>query len=298
MVNVRDRLLPVLSLRGLLGFPVPQTHSPQAKIIVTSIAGQPVGLVVDRACATIQPTPGSIQLAPAMLAARMGGESRIHAIHRDAASGKITSILATGSLFGVDIMARLTQTSAQTTAPTKPRANHATQQFLVFRLGPDEFALPIAVVDEVAAAPEKITRLPKTPKFLEGVVNLRGEVLPIIDQRRRFDMPPYDGPAGRQRLVVTRSQRHRAGLRVDAISGVLSATENEIEPAPHLTGEDTSLVTGVLNLPAIVSQAGGLEISGRMILLLNPDELLNRAERGLLDNFAPAQKPLSPKQGT
>jgi len=298
MVNVRDRLLPVLSLRGLLGFPVPQTHSPQAKIIVTSIAGQPVGLVVDRACATIQPTPGSIQLAPAMLAARMGGESRIHAIHRDAASGKITSILATGSLFGVDIMARLTQTSAQTTAPTKPRANHATQQFLVFRLGPDEFALPIAVVDEVAAAPEKITRLPKTPKFLEGVVNLRGEVLPIIDQRRRFDMPPYDGPAGRQRLVVTRSQRHRAGLRVDAISGVLSATENEIEPAPYLTGEDTSLVTGVLNLPAIVSQAGGLEISGRMILLLNPDELLNRAERGLLDNFAPAQKPLSPKQGT
>jgi purine-binding chemotaxis protein CheW len=297
MVNFRDRLLPVLSLRGLLGFPVPQIHSAQAKIIVTSIAGQPVGLVADRACATIEPTPGSIQPAPAMLAARMGGESRIHAIHRDAASGKITSILATGGLFGADIMARLTQTSAQTsaqsTAPAKPGANHATQQFLVFRLGRDEFALPIAAVDEVAAAPEKITRLPKTPKFLEGVINLRGEVLPVIDQRRRFDMPAYDGPAGRQRLVVTRSQRHRAGLRVDAISGVLSAAENEIEPAPRLSGEDTSLVTGVLNLPASSPQS-----AGRMILLLNPDELLNRAERGLLDNFSPAQKPLSPKQGT
>ena len=62
----------------------------------------------------------------------------------------------------------------------------ARRQFLVFRLGAEEFGLPIAAVDEVAAAPEKITRLPKTPKFLEGVVNLRGDVLPVIDQRRRF----------------------------------------------------------------------------------------------------------------
>jgi len=118
------------------------------------------------------------------------------------------------------------------------------------------------------------------------VVNLRGEVLPIIDQRRRVEMPAYDGPAGRQRLVVTRTQRHRAGLRVDAISGVLSVSEDEIEPAPRLTGEDISLVAGVLNLQA----------SGRMILLLDPAELLSRAERGLLDNFAAAQKPLAQKQ--
>jgi purine-binding chemotaxis protein CheW len=281
MVNLRERLLPLLSLRGLLGFPVPATQSPQAKIIVTSIGGVPAGLVADRVRATIQPAPGSIQPAPAMLAARMGGESRIHAIHRDAATGRITSILATSSLFGADIMARITQTAVQKTAASRPAAVADTRQFLIFRLGAEEFALPIAAVDEVAAAPEKITRLPKTPKFLEGVVNLRGEVLPVIDQRRRFDLPGYDGPPGRQRLVVTRSQRHRAGLRVDAISGVLAAAEHEIEPAPQLAGEDTSLVAGVLNLQA----------SGRMILLLNPDELLNRAERGLLDNFAAAQKP-------
>ena len=67
----------------------------------------------------------------------------------------------------------------------------------MFRLGDDEFGLPIEAVDEVARVPDQITRLPKTPKFLEGVVNLRGEVLPVVDQRRRFDMPALGG-AGRR----------------------------------------------------------------------------------------------------
>ena len=62
--------------------------------------------------------------------------------------------------------------------------------FLVFRLQDDEFALPIDVVEEVAQLPAQVTRVPKTPKFLEGIVNLRGSVLPVIDQRRRFDMSP------------------------------------------------------------------------------------------------------------
>ncbi len=67
-------------------------------------------------------------------------------------------------------------------------------------LDDDEFALPIDAVDEVAQVPAQITRVPKTPKFLEGVVNLRGTVLPVIDQRRRFDMPKREQTKGR-RLV-------------------------------------------------------------------------------------------------
>ena len=60
---------------------------------------------------------------------------------------------------------------------------------LVFQ---DEFGLPIEAVDEVMRVPDQITRVPKTPEFLEGVVNLRGDVLPIVDQRRRFEMPKLE----------------------------------------------------------------------------------------------------------
>ena len=59
---------------------------------------------------------------------------------------------------------------------------------LIFRLGDDEFGLPIGVVDEVTRMPSQITKVPNTPAFLEGVFNLRGQVVPVVDQRRRFGM--------------------------------------------------------------------------------------------------------------
>jgi purine-binding chemotaxis protein CheW len=107
-------------------------------------------------------------------------------------------------------------------------------------------------------------------------VNLRGEVLPVVDQRRRFDMPVPEEQAGR-RLVVVRTERHRAGLIVDSVSEVLRCSTADIEPAPDLTNESTRLVQGVINL----------EKAGRIVLLLDPAELLTRAERGLLDAFQP-----------
>jgi len=148
-------------------------------------------------------------------------------------------------------------------------------RFVVFRLDDNEFALPIDAVDEVARVPDQITRLPKTPKFLEGVVNLRGEVLPVIDQRRRFEMQPTTA-SGHRRLVVVRTERHRAGLIVDSVTEVLRCAPDLIKPSPDLTGEALGLVNSVINL----------EASGRIVLLLDPSELLTRAERGLLDSFS------------
>jgi purine-binding chemotaxis protein CheW len=146
--------------------------------------------------------------------------------------------------------------------------------FLVFRLGDDEFGLAIDTVVEVAQAPAQITRVPRTPKFLEGVINLRGEVLPVVDQRRRFEMPPLDSGAAR-RLVVVKTARHRAGIIVDAVSDVLRTAAAQLLPPPDLTDATSRLVKGVLNL----------EASQRMVLVLDSEELLTRAEQGLLDTF-------------
>jgi purine-binding chemotaxis protein CheW len=147
--------------------------------------------------------------------------------------------------------------------------------FLVFRLGSDEFGLPIDAVDEVGEVPAKVTRLPKTPKFLQGVVNLRGDILPVIDQRRRFEMPALESSEDRRRLIVVRSQGRRAGLIVDDVSDVLRLAADSVEPAPMLTDQIARLVRGVINL----------EMSARIILVLDPSELLTPAERGKLDSF-------------
>jgi purine-binding chemotaxis protein CheW len=275
----RESLLPLLSLRALLGFPASDKLTGRNKVIVAPIGGVLVGLVADRMRAIVRADPALIEAIPPLLAARTGGESRIKAMFRGDGGRRLISVLSVEQLFREDIMARLDSSSGLTgsAAASEPGDDAATVQFLVFRLGEEAFGLPIGAVDEVARAPDKMTRIPNAPEFLEGVLNLRGEVLPVIDQRKRFGLPAKARRAG-QRLVVVRSARHRAGLIVDSVSEVLRTSPRAIEPAPELLDGTNHLVNGVVNLAA----------KNEMVLLLDPEELLSQAERGLLDTFTPA----------
>jgi len=276
ITSVRDTLLPLLSLRGLLGFLAARELNDREKVVVVKVGNTQVGLVADRARAIIAADLDLVDPVPPVLAARTGGESRIRAVYRGEEGRRLISILSPEQLFREDVMQRLTASHSTQKTQTVETESRSQQEFifLVFRLGDDEFGLPIDTVVEVAQVPEHITRVPKTPKFLEGVVNLRGEVLPVVDQRRRFDLPQLDNTEGR-RLVVIKTERHRAGLIVDSVSDVLRTHEENIEPPPQLTDNVSRLVRGVINL----------EKASRIVLLLDPTELLTRAEQGLLDTF-------------
>jgi purine-binding chemotaxis protein CheW len=269
----RETLLPLLSLRGLLGFPHAESWTGGEKVFVTVVNGASIGLVADRARALIRTDARFIDPAPSMLSARSGGESRITAIYRGEGGKRLVSLLAPEQLFREDVMRRIGEKLVPAAVPSSVETKSATVQFVVFRLGDEEFGLPIAAVDEVALVPTRMTRVPKMPKFLDGVINLRGEVLPIVDQRRRFEMPKYEG--SRRRLIVVRSERHRAGLVVDGVSEVLRTRADAIEPPPDLTGGGARLVNGVINIGQ----------TGRMILLLDPAELLTRSEHTVLDQI-------------
>ena len=272
----RNTLLPLLSLRGLLGFTSRAERTDREKIVVTRVGGALVGLLADRMRSIFPADADLIEKIPPVLSARAGGEAKISAIYRGENGRRLVSVLAPEQLFREDVMQRLKASGGSTGEGDRdaPASQREERQFLVFRLGDDEFGLPIEAVDEVARVPDQITRLPRTPKFLEGVVNLRGEVLPVVDQRRRFDMPALDDRASR-RLVVVRTEHHKAGLIVNSVSEVLRCPADEIEAAPNLSNETVKLVHGVVNL----------EQAGRIVLLLDPAELLTRAERGLLDTF-------------
>lgn len=281
VISVRDALLPLMSLRGLLGFGAPEVSDEREKIVVMNIAGTQIGLVADRARAIVAADLGNVDAIPPALAARTGGESRIKAIYRGEGGRRLISILSPEQLFREDVMQRLAAGHQGQKSQAASAAANSREEliFLVFKLGDDEFGLPIDAVVEVAQLPSQITKVPKAPKFLEGVVNLRGDVLPVVDQRRRFDMPALEKAEGR-RLVIIKTDRHRAGLIVDSVSDVLRTHPENVDPPPDLTENTARLIRGVINL----------EAAKRMVLLLDPTEVLTRAEQGLLDSFQAESK--------
>jgi purine-binding chemotaxis protein CheW len=274
VTNLRDTLLPLLSLRGLLGFAT-NTEPDKEKVVVATVQGNLVGLVVDEMRAIFSANEARIDPMPQVLAARTGGESRIAAIYRGHGGHGLVSILSSEQIFGDDVMQRLTAAKKDTDTDAAIAAALETRQFLVFRLGDEEFGLPIEAIEEVARVPDQIARVPNAPKFLDGVINLRGKVIPVVDQRKRFQMAALTDALSR-RLVVVRTSRHTAGLIVDSVSEVLRTAIDDIDVAPDLTGEANKLVKGVVNL----------EVQKRIVLLLDPEELLSRAEKGLLDKFS------------
>lgn len=281
ITSLRDRLLPLLSMHTLLGLAAPPLADAPQKVVVLRTGDSQVGLVVDRARSVLSAGSGEMDPVPPVLAARTGGESRIQSIFRAEGGRRLISILSPETLFRKEVMQQLTNARSDTDAgdALPGAAAGAERIFIVFRLGESEYGLSIENVVEVAPVPAQITRVPRTPRFLEGVVNLRGEVLPVVDQRRRFDMPAHDAKSA-QRLIVVRTARHRAGIIVDGVSDVLRTGEASIQPPPELTDSTSRLIDGVVNL----------EASGRLILLLDPAELLTRTEQGLLDAFQATRK--------
>jgi purine-binding chemotaxis protein CheW len=140
------------------------------------------------------------------------------------------------------------------------------EQYVIFRVADEEYGVPIDVVQEIVRIPDQLTRVPKAPAFIEGVVNLRGAVLPVIDQRRRFalpDMPRND----RQRIMVFTIRGLRTGFIVDSVSEVLKILRSQISSAPAAANEESA-----------ISRVANIVAAKRMILMLDVERLLSPTE--------------------
>ena len=109
--------------------------------------------------------------------------------------------------------------------------------------------------------------MPQAPDFVEGVINLRGAVLPVIDQRRRFGLPGCER-SDRQRIMVYLLSGVRTGFIVDLVTEVLKIPKSTIAPAPSLSAEQSKLIRNVANL----------EKTRRLVMLIEPTQLLDGDE--------------------
>lgn len=120
-------------------------------------------------------------------------------------------------------------------------------QLVSFNIGSEEFGVEILKVQEINRMVE-ITRVPQAPPYVEGVINLRGKVIPVIDLRKRFNLEikAYDKNT---RIVVVDINGMVMGMIVDAVSEVLRLPADAIEPPPELvTGINSDYIKGVAKL--------------------------------------------------
>lgn len=139
-------------------------------------------------------------------------------------------------------------------------------QLVVFKLAQEHYGVDISVVDGIVKM-QPVTHVPGAPAFIEGITNLRGEILPVIDLRKRFGLPAGEVTKD-TRIVNVVIDGIKVGLIVDSVSEVLRVAEDNIEPpSPLITSIDAAFIAAIA------------KVGARLIILLDMNKVLSRSEQ-------------------
>ncbi len=140
------------------------------------------------------------------------------------------------------------------------------KQYVIFKLGNEEYGVDIMNVREISEFKESV-KVPNTPKFVDGIINLRGDITPIVNLKKRFELENTEVDSD-TRIIVINIKNKQVGFLVDEASQVLRIKEEDIESAPDLVaGVDKKYIIGV----------GKLE--EKIVLLLDLEYILTDEEK-------------------
>ncbi len=262
----------VTELLGLLPrFEDTLNHSARGeqRVLIVNIGAAVVGLLVDRVNEVSRLPRSIIDSTPAVLHSygeEIKGIAKLE-------EGKRLILLVDEALVipgeDMDSISNIRDEQEDRAAGTQAKVKEL--QYVIFSLRGDEFGLPIEYVREIFKVTE-ITPVPRAPVFIEGVTNLRGNVIPVVDTRERFAMTGGDtAPKDAEKtILVTLIKDTVVGLMVDGVHEVIRIPENIIEDAPSLvhSSVDTAYLQGIAKL----------DKGERIILLLRIDEIMNKKD--------------------
>lgn len=271
---LRDQVLPLVSMRSLLGLPAVEEEVQQRVVVTTGFAHNPtlvVGVVVDTVREVLRVPREGIDSIPPLLQSAQG---ELTAVCRLDGGRRIVTVVDVEALLDNEALREEVEELGGTTGDMETvndtvaisTTGEVEQQLVIFRLREEEYGIPVESVQEIVRVPEQMTVVPRAPGFVEGVINLRGEVLPVIDQRRRFSLESVERN-DRQRIVVVRVRGQLLGFIVDSVAEVAKIPMAVIGPAPALSEAQAKVIQRVANM------------EGRgIILLLEPDEMVSSLE--------------------
>lgn len=146
-------------------------------------------------------------------------------------------------------------------------------QLVSFNLDAEEYGIDVLKVREIIRMPN-VTRVPNTPCYVEGVINLRGKVIPVMSLRKRFNLGETENDK-QTRIMVMEVDGELMGFIVDSVSEVIRISESEIQPPPPVvkSGIDQECMSGVINQPE------------RLLVLLDLEKVSSQDERRMLSSM-------------
>lgn len=255
------------------------------RIIVVDSNGFQLGLVVDHVNEVLGISDEAIE-GPPSVAQNEG--FKLSGIAKLDDGNRLILLLATGNLLDQKVLEEIAEDSPDATTnkgskQVEKKDKEAEQsgeelQFVTFLLGEEEYGIPIAKIQEIDRL-SRITQTPKAPRFVEGVTNLRGEVIPVLSTRALFALEAK-APDDRTRIIIVDLGGAKTGLVVDSVKEVLSISSRNIAPPPASisSGADAKFISGI----------GKVESGKRMIVLLDVERVMTRGERGALAELSHA----------
>ncbi len=258
---------------------IAQNIQEDQRIIVVDADGFVLGLVVDHVHEVLN-VPKNLVEPPPRIASNGGMELSGVAKLDDGA--RLIMLLDVAHLMKDQKLRDVQNSSLQSVGGKKSgerdNSNNSAEelsevQLVTFMLGEEEYGVPISQIQEIDRL-SKITKVPKAAQFIEGITNLRGEVVPVLDTRKRFELPvkPSDD---RTRVMIVDIGGIKTGLVVDSVREVLNLARKDIAPPPEAIGSGGAQ-------QQFISGIGKVDAGKRMIVLLDVKRILSRQEQAHL----------------
>ncbi|MEN6389360.1 MAG: chemotaxis protein CheW [Syntrophomonas sp.] len=284
IISLRDRLMPIVDLRTRLEAGA-EDVTDSTRVVVVDLNETLMGLTVDRVFEVMRIPVNVIFPPPEVLGSDEG--ARITGIARMEEGKRIIMLMDLKDIISSDVLQQIrpgdSPGSEEHIENGLLNEDLDEEQMVVFRLADEQFAVSVNQVQEINRL-SQITKVPRAPKYVEGVVNLRGDVIPVIDLRKRFELATREYNQF-NRIIVSDFDKKKVGIIVDEVLEVLRVPKKNVEPAPGIVQESNiqNYLEGLANL------------SERMILMLNLENILQAGEwERIKDMSEPASQPKSP----
>jgi Chemotaxis signal transduction protein len=265
VVSIRNRLLPLINLRTYFGME-PKAITDQTRVLVVDMGGFTAGMIVDKVSEVIR-VPADMILPPPRFSAQSG--EQLKGVAKLNGGKRLIMLLDSSKIMSADAYRMI---SGLNDAPQESEGGKSTEkqitdeeQLVAFKIDNEEYGIKIKDVQEINRMTE-ITKVPRAPYHIDGIVNLRGNIIPVLDLRKLFGLSAK-AMTDATRIIIVDSAGEKTGMIVDSVSEVLRFEKALIEPPPELlkSGIDSSYVEGV----------GKLDDGKRIVLILRLDKVLN-----------------------